>query len=217
MSDAPAGLDAALAATWEHLRARRWDAALDALPTVEDPARPGAMTRIHAFRAQALYELGRMADADRSVTIALRWARAEPGQPGLASVRGLQARILASLATQQVAERERRADAALVERADDALAAEPDGWALRVRKAHVLADLGRADDAARTAEPVWSQAQAPLRERILAALILARCTGDAARWIHAAHAEADAADDTNLLTAVAHAARSAGVTLRLLA
>lgn len=209
-------LDAALMRAWEHLKARRWADAVAALPDAHEPERPGAMARLHAFRAQAHYELGRMTDAEREVTAAARWARAEPKQPGLASVRELRTRILASLAAQQTADRERAADASLADRPDDALLAEPDGAALLIRKAHALADGGRRAEAYATAARVWSTPGAPLRERVLAALTLARCDDDPRAWLHAAHAAADRADDQNLIAAVARAARIAQVTLPLL-
>ncbi|MBM4369113.1 MAG: hypothetical protein FJ102_23065 [Deltaproteobacteria bacterium] len=51
------------------------------------------------------------------------------------------------------------------------------------------------------------------RAQVLAHLALARFTRDPAE-VHAAHAVADLADDQNLLTAVAQAARALGVKLR---
>jgi hypothetical protein len=53
------------------------------------------------------------------------------------------------------------------------------------------------------------------RDRVLAALTLARCETPEA-WVTRAHEVADASDDQNLLTAVAKAAKASGVVLRLL-
>jgi hypothetical protein len=80
----------------------------------------------------------------------------------------------------------------------------------------VLLDRGDHAAAERIALVVWTDTEAPLRERILAALTLARCGDGAEHWITRAHAAADAADDQNLLAAVARAARMSGVTLKLI-
>ena len=60
----------------------------------------------------------------------------------------------------------------------------------------------------------WELAREP-REHVLAALTISRC-GPAEAWIKKAHEVADRADDQNLLTAVAKAARMAGVVLDVL-
>ena len=217
-------LDDAIVQAWQAMKSQRWAEAVDALNLQAEPERPGAMARVHAFRAQALFELGRWVEAEQDAAAAVRWAKKEPGQAGLAQLRALQAQILTSHAAHKTAAIERQADEALADKPDDPNGNPddpmgpdvPTAAAMRVRKANVLLDRGDHAGAERTALMVWSQASAPLRERIFAALTLARCGDGAEHWIPLAHAAADEADDQNLLAAVARAARMSGVTLKLL-
>lgn len=213
-------LDEAIVQAWQAMKSQRWEEAVNALNLQAAPERPGAMARVHAFRAQALFELGRWVEAEQDAAAAVRWAKTEPGQAGLAHLRALQARILTSHAAHKTAAIERQADEALADQPDDPMGPTgpdvPTVAAMRVRKANVLLDRGDHAGAERTALMVWSQESAPLRERILAALTLARCGDGAEHWIPLAHAAADEADDQNLLAAVARAARMSGVTLKLI-
>ena len=173
------------------------------------------MTRRAAFRAQALEALGRLEEAQQAAAEAVRWARKEPGQPGLQAVRALQAGVLAQVGARLAAEKARKDDLALLERHDQVLADQPDGTALLIRKANAQVDVGRLDLAAASASIVWNAPGVSPRDRVLAALTLARCA-QPEHWILLAHREADRADDQNLLTAVAKAARASGVILPLL-
>ena len=216
MSISATGLDEALLNAWQAMKSQRWATALDALNLPPEPERPGAMARLHAFRAQASFELGKLEEAEKAAAAAVTWAKKEPGQAGLAPLRALQARILTSHAAHKAAAIERQADDALADEPDSALPAGPEGAAMRVRKANVLLERGDRVAAETLSQAVWSDPAVPLRERILAALTLARCGDAAEAWITRAHAAADAADDQNLLAAVARAARMTGVTLQLI-
>jgi hypothetical protein len=209
-------LDDAIVQAWQAMKSQRWAEAVEALNLPPAPERPGAMARVHAFRAQALFELGKWVEAEQDAAAAVRWAKKETGQAGLAPLRALQARILTSHAAFKAAEIQRQADNALAGQPDTAIPEGAEGAAIRIRKANVLLDRGDLAGAERTALVVWSEASSPLRERIFAALTLARCGDAAERWITLAHAAADEADDQNLLAAVARAARMSGVTLKLI-
>lgn len=216
------------------LKARDWQGALDQLDPLSsqpggepgsDLSAPGDLARLHAFRAQALEGLGQAGPAERAAAEAVRWAKKEPGRPGVATIQALHARVLSALAAAEVARRAREADAALTVQTDDHLAAQAEGPALLVRKANVLIDLGRLEEARVTAVRAWQAADNAPRDQVLAALTLARCPGrlagepttlTAGDWVSRAHVIADRADDQNLMTAVAKAARAAGVTLGLI-
>lgn len=206
---------AALGTAGRALREQRWTTALQILADVPDSADPATMTRRAAYRAQALESLGRLHDAERSAAEAVRWAKREPGTPGLAVLRGLHAAILGRVAAALSAERAHQEDVALAERSDATLLSEPEANANLIRKANALVDLGRVPAAIETATLVWQRIDASPRERVLAALTLARC-GPPEPWVLSAHRVADASDDQNLLTAVAKAAKSSGVILPLL-
>lgn len=196
------------------LKGRRWDAALDHLDAAGEQQDPGLKTRAHAFRAQALEGLGRLDEAERAAALAVQSAKREPGQPGLVAVRGLHAAILAQVGAREVAKKALEADRALLDQADAALATEPNASAVLVRRANALADAGRPDEARASATLAWELAREP-REHVLAALTISRC-GSAEAWIKKAHEVADRSDDQNLLTAVAKAAKMAGVALDVL-
>lgn len=211
--------EAALLAAYGALRAGDAAGALAALDGVK-PTTPANQARVAAWRAQALRTLGRVDDAERAVAEAVRLAKAAGDVDGVKQLRELQASILASLAATRTAESERAKDAALADTAMLALlsgAADGAERAARlVRKAGALLDGGRRDEARRVACIAVDEARAAdaPRERVLALLALARIDPDhAAARILDAHAVADAANDENLVTAVAHAARAAGVRL----
>ncbi|MSP56540.1 MAG: hypothetical protein EXR69_13210 [Myxococcales bacterium] len=228
------------------LKARDWQAALDQLDPLgrqqggerggescgepgDELSAPGELARLHAFRAQALDGLDRPVAAERAAAEAVRWAKKEPGRPGVVVIQALHARLLTAIAAAEATRRAREADAALAGRTDDHLAAEPESPALLVRKANVLIDLGRLEEARVTAFRAWRLPDNTPRDQVLAALTLARCPDEragevdaspggstAADWVTRAHVIADRAEDQNLMTAVAKAARAAGVRLGLI-
>lgn len=180
-------------------------AALDALGEAGWVAlSPAESARAHAYRAQALRGVGRAEDAAREVLHAIRFAKSEGDAESLAALRSLHTEISASVASLRLADAGRRADAALLTVPEATLDAEG-----LLRQAGALADSGRPADAERVTRLALARAATP-RDLVLAHLALARLTRDEA-MVHAAHRVADAADDHNLLTAVAHAARALGV------
>ena len=214
-----------LATAWASLRAGRDAEVLDTLVRLPGELAPELRARAEAWRAQALRGLGRVEEADRAVVLAIRLAKQAGDVEGVRELRNLQTGIVASLAHHRTAEAERAKDAALVGRDDAALLAgavddeERSQRLLRRGQAELddrntVAALrsfeAAADHAARSGLP---------RPQVLALLARARAhdaQGDAEgveASIHAAHALADASDDMNLVTAVAHAARAAGVRL----
>ncbi len=214
-------LNSSLAAAAAALKRRSWREALDQLGDeagvlAGDDA--GVRARFHAYRAQALEGLGRLTEAERDAAEATRWAKREQGQPGVGPIRALHAAILARIGADEVARRAREADRPLADVPDASLANGEDGAGALVRKANVLIDLERPEEARASAHAAWTHPIAQARDRVLALLTLARCPGDegAAHWILAGHVVADRADDQNLMTAVAKAASAAGVRLPLL-
>lgn len=206
--------DAVARATFEALRRKDWAGVLAAAGEAQVPDRPLLEARLHAWRAQAFRGLNRLDDADRAITLAIRLARRAGDAPGVAELRALQAGILASLAAARTAEAERARDAALVD-LDEASVLEgvaPEEVAAKlIRQGSALADKGRGEEAAKVAGRALALATTP-RDRVLALLLAAR-VGPPEPAIRAAHAIADAEGDHNLLTAVAHASRAAGVQL----
>ncbi len=200
----------ALLQGWSALKAGAFEAALTHLDAPFTD--PGLEARRWAFRAQAYSGLGRVNEAERAAAEAVRWAKREPGGPGVEAIRGLHARILASVAAAQIADKEAKADEALLQRATADVRAE--GLDVLLRRANILAKHCRFAEAEADARTVWQESEGP-RDRVLAALTLARLdpSGD---WIALAHQVADASEDQNLMTAVAHAARIAGVTLQVI-
>jgi hypothetical protein len=80
------------------------------------------------------------------------------------------------------------------------------------RQSSARAAMGELEAARSAAQRALAEAQSP-RSRVLAWLSLAR-VGAGADAIFSAWKVADDADDHNLITAVAHAAKAAGVVLR---
>ncbi len=210
--------DEAALLAFDALKRGDWAAALAAAERVTAPDRPALEARAAAYRAQALRELGRVEEAERAAAGAVQLAKRAGDTSGVSQLRALHASILQGLAATRAAEQERAHDARLADVPDDVLLGELSGAeraAALVRKAGALADAGRADEAIATATNAREEARragAP-REEVLALLCMARVAPDPAPPIHAAHAVADAADDMNLVTAVARAARAAGVPL----
>ncbi len=164
---------------------------------------PPEAARAHAYRAQALRGVGRVEEAAREVIHAIRYAKTQGDTESVVALRALHTEISASVAGVRLAEAGRLADAALVSAPDTTLDAEG-----LLRKAAALHD-GDPAEAERLTRLALETAVSP-REVVLAHLALARLTRDESR-IHAAHRVADDADDHNLLTAVAQAARALGV------
>ncbi len=175
-------------------------AALDALRDLT----PDEAAHAHAWRAQALRAVGRVEEAAREVSHALRHAKGVADSDGVTALRALHTEIYASIANLRLAEAGRQADAALALTPDAELDAEG-----LLRKAIALLDAADPEAAERVTRLALARALAP-REVVLTHLALARLTLDPA-LVHAAHRAADAADDHNLLTAVAQAARALGI------
>ena len=197
MSDGP------LAQVYAALRSGDAEAAMRLL---EGGEFPGAAGRDHAYRAQALARLGRPEEGARAVIDAIRAAKAEGAVDALPALRALHVEISAQVAAMRLAEAGRAADLALLTQDPAGLASE-----VLLRKAGAHTDAGEAGIASELTRLALERAETP-RDRMLAQLALARLTRDPA-WILAAHTLAESADDHNLLTAVAHAARALGVRL----
>lgn len=201
------------------LKARDWQGVLAALEGFAPPDEPSA-ARAAAWSAQALEGLGRLEEAERQAALATRLAKKAGEAAGVEASRALHQRVLGALAAAKALAQERAADAALAELDDEALVARAEddtgAAALLLRKGNALADRGEGAAAAASARAGLSRAEragAP-RERVLLLLLLARAEPEAApAHVQAAHAVADAAGDWNLVTAVAKAARAAGVRL----
>ena len=214
-----------LATAWDSLRAGRDADVLAVLTRLPADLVPELRARAEAWRAQALRGLGRVEEADRVVVLAIRLAKQAGDVDGVRELRVLQAGIVASLAHHRTAEAERAKDAALVGREDEALLA---GAADDEERSQRLLRRGQAElDGGNTVAALRSFAAASdhaarsglPRPQVLALLARARAHATSVdvaaveATIHAAHALADDSDDMNLVTAVAHAARAAGVTL----
>lgn len=193
------------------LRRRDWAGALAALEAAGELGTHGL-----AWRAQALEGLGRLEEAERAAAEAVRSARRAEDAAGLAALRPLHARILGAIAARRQVETRREQDRVLADTPDDTLLAGAEDDAERaarlVRKGNALADLGRGAEARDVLERARALAGPSPRETVLALLGLAR-VDDADRWVREAAAFADREGDPNLVTAVAHAARAAGVRL----
>lgn len=216
----PGSADERIHAAYTALREGRFQDALDALDALALADRPGAQGRVHAFRAQALEGLGRVEEAERQAADAVRFARKAGEDEGVAAVRALHQRLLQGLAAKKAAAAESAADAPLADTPDEVLLARTEDAAARaallVRKANALVDAGRRDEAVSVIHLAvsWARRASDPREEVFARLCEVRATpGEAARILAEAHAVADTADDFNLITAVARAARAAGVRL----
>jgi len=150
--------------------------------------------------------LGRAEEGAREVIAAIRLAKADGDTEGVLALRALHAELSASVASLRAAEAGRMADRALLDADEAAMDAET-----LLRRSGAFGDAGEAAEAERTARLALSRATNP-REQVLTRLALARLTRDPALILEA-HRIADASDDQNLLTAVAHAARALAVRL----
>ncbi len=212
-----------LETAWAALRAGRDSDVLAALDALPETLSEGARARAEAWRAQALRGLGRVEEADRAIVLAIRLAKQAGDVEGVRELRGLQASIVASLAHHRTAEAERAKDAALVGHDDAVLlhgALDDEERSQRyLRRGQAQLDVGDTDAALRSFEASLARARdsGSARPQVLALLACARAHAAAGRVsevssrILDAHAIADASDDMNLVTAVAHAARAVGV------
>ncbi|MFZ5476016.1 MAG: hypothetical protein ACOZNI_04515 [Myxococcota bacterium] len=188
-------MEGALVEAFEALRRRDAEGALRALDGFVS-ADPALAARSASYRAQALRALARVEEAERAAAEAVRLAKAAGDPDAVTALRQLHASILASVAAMRTAERRHTGDTSDVSRVLS------------------LAGEGRPDEALALARVIRERARAAgdAREEVLALLACAR-VADAEPWIAEAHAVADASDDMNLVTAVAQAARAAGVRL----
>ncbi len=207
------------------LRESRWDEVLTHVAGVPPDAPVGVRARTEAWRAQALRALGRVEEAADAVRDAIRHARDAGDVDGVRTLRTLQDGIHASLAAARVAEAGRAEDRVLREQDDATLLHDAPDDAERVsrciKRAQAQLEGGQLDAAAHSlALGARHAAQDDVRGRVLLHLAEARlahvrgAAGAVEAQVRAAHALADACDDMNLVTAVAHAARATGVVIR---
>ncbi|MCB9742490.1 MAG: hypothetical protein H6740_07825 [Alphaproteobacteria bacterium] len=180
-----------------------------------------ARARILGLHAQALLGVGQAARARDQLREAMRLTRQLGDDAGLLALRALNGQIYARLAQDAEQDRLRAREAQAMARPLEALLAEADSPEARVsvflRVANHLVDTGSDRDRARAlAERGLSLAeQQPeaVKERVLARLGLARleASAEARRALFdEALTIADAADEANLVTAVARAAEADG-------
>lgn len=192
-----------LQAAWQALSRGDAEGALAVLDGYNDPD-PRGRARAAAWRAQAFQQLGRLDEADRALAEAIRAAKEAGDTEGVTQLRALRQPLLASLAALELAKQQRAADRDLLDRPDLELSIDE-----RIRKATVLTEAG---DRCTAAELLHGIVATDARSKVLVLLALARCEPPEPH-ILAAHAIADAESDMNLVTAVAHAARAAKVSL----
>ena len=190
-------------AIYRSLVAGAFDEVLAATERVEGDDAP----RLLAWRAQALRALGRPREGLPLLIQAIRITKMANDTQSTDTLRALHADVARSVAAVDAAEQARLADAPLL----TTPAAPLDSDTL-LRKAQAHLDAADAPGAHDTAQLALLRASSP-RERVLAHLALARVTR-AAEHVYAAHTVADDANDQNLVTAVAQAARALGVKLR---
>jgi hypothetical protein len=211
--------------SWRALRESRWEDVLACVARVPDDAPSEVRARAEAWRAQALRALGRVQEAADAVRDAVRHARVAGDAEGVRVLRALQEGIHASLAAARVAEAGRAEDRILLDLDDAALLAgaseDTERVARCIKRAQAQLDAGRLE-AAEASLALGTRHASPddLRGRVLLDLAAARLANargnpdEVRARVLAAHALADAHDDMNLVTAVAHAARAAGIVLR---
>lgn len=155
---------------------------------------PGLVARLQAWSAQALTAMGRFVEARRRLRAAEEAAQAAGDVAGIDAItdlrRQLTARRLAAKPPQTL----------------------PDTPVGRACTAIDGGDLIAGERLSRAAVQAAVEAR-DHRSEVLAWLALARIPGRTAEAIAAAAVAADASNDHNLVTAVSHAARAAGVPL----
>lgn len=157
--------------------------------------RPRLQGRLHAWIAQAQDQLGAGKAARTHLRAALKIARTLDDPEELAALRPLQEQI--------------------VSRVVSANAPAPAPPVTGAGRASAAFDAGEPDLGERLARAALADARASgdERETVLALLALARHPDQCESAIREAAAYADGTNDRNLVTAVAHAARAAGVHL----
>ena len=204
------------------LRTGRDRAALEALDTVVDGDGDGGglsdalAARALGLRAQALSQLGRLEEAVEDVDDAIRLARALGDKEGIKQLRGLSGQLRASLAA---AAQRKATSTATAETPLSALLSDDmpplERAMVLVRKADAELDVGRIAAgrflAARALEVARAEPEST-REQVYAWLALARAEPErASQHLHDARDLADRTNNQAMITAVAHAARAAGV------
>jgi hypothetical protein len=179
---------------------------------------PGDRARLHAWRGQALRDLGRPEEGAREVIHAIRITKVEGDHDSVARLRELHAEISRSVvALRTAADAAREARASLREPL-------PDDPELLLQRAAALLDAPAPGPGTFTGEERPDPEAAALLERaealareprhgVLAALLRARFSRDVTA-LFAAHALADEAGDPALIAAVARTAKLLGVALR---
>lgn len=180
---------------YEALQRGENSAALEQVPAALDAAtdRPALAARIHAWEAQAATVLGDGKRARAALRSAQALATAVGDDAGVAAIAQLRAGLMQALLAHR-----------------QAPPAPPD---TPVARANAAVDRGELEHGAKLAEAARHEAQAASdpREEVLALLVMARIPGRAEPSIREAARVADQSNDRNLVTAVAHAARAAGV------
>ena len=211
--------DASLREGYAALVAGDPSGALAVLDALAPTGRSGFDARLSGYRAQALEALGRLEEAERAAADAVRIARMAQDGDGLAAFRMVHQRVLGGLAAVRLGEQERVRDAVLVDQDEEAGIADLEGGARAawlLRRAGALLDAGRPDDARAACRRAFGEAAAAgdPREQVFALLTELRIDPEGPLLkLARAHAIADRADDMNLITAVAKAARALGVRL----
>ncbi len=193
---APADADQQALAVYRHLQAGRSAAVLAAVPAALEAAdaRPALAARLRAWEAQAAADLGEGKRARAALRAADALATAIGDEQGIAAIAQLRAGLMRTLMARRPSDERPDTPVAHANHAVDS--GDHDTGLRLAREARRLAR--EADDA---------------REEVLALLVEARIPGHADAAIRSAARVADASNDRNLVTAVAHAARAAGVDL----
>lgn len=203
---------------WERLQADDAEGVLALLDGVSLP--PPLHGRAMAWRGQALEQLGRHEEAAAAIMEAMREARRLGDHDALEALRGVHARVRSIQAAAEHAARESARDRDWISRSEVELldGATPAERVDRLlRQANALLGVSRAEEAAARLEIAVLEADqlGELRPRVLTRLCLLRLPPallpDPASVLFSAWKLADDANDANLVTAVAHAARAAGL------
>ena len=176
--------------------------------------------RACSLHAQALLFAGRPARARKPLRRALDLLEALHDDDGLQAVRALEKQVGEAMAEDFAAMARRREQQALSRRSMDEAVAGIEAASVRAEilvkwGLGALSD-GRADEAGAAAHRAIAEAQScgNIKHEVLARLALASIEPDrAVAHLEAARACADAADEFNLVGAVARAAEQAGVSL----
>lgn len=210
-------VDEAAALAFAALRAGRWEEVIGQVQALDLPElrseRPLLAARLMAWKAQALAGLNHLEEAKHAVLDAIRLAKSGGDMEGLAPLRELHAGISARLAALQVSTGQQAADADLLSmpEAEIARCSAGERVDILIRQASAWIERGEAAQGRSCAERALEEASSA-RAKVLAWLCLARL-GEGEAAVRSAWKVADDADDHNLITAVAKAAKAAGVIL----